>query len=137
MVVIAVDYGDVRTGISISDVTGTLAGRSITLTEKGKHPLADEICRIFRQENGQALVLGLPLNMDGSEGERADKTRRFGALLEKRLGQPVIYWDERCSSVTAGHILSDAGKKRKKQRAVIDAVAAAIILQSYLDAQSE
>lgn len=135
MKVMAIDLGDVRTGVALSDVTGFLAGRSVTITQRDHNKLLEELLGIIEAEKPGEIVLGLPINMDGSEGPRAEKSRVFGARLEQASGLPVKYMDERGTSVTANRILSDAGKKRGKQRARVDAVAAAIILQSYLDSQ--
>ena len=131
----AIDLGDVRTGVALSDVTGFLAGRSVTITQRDHNKLLEELLGIIEAEKPGEIVLGLPINMDGSEGPRAEKSRVFGARLEQASGLPVKYMDERGTSVTANRILSDAGKKRGKQRARVDAVAAAIILQSYLDSR--
>ena len=135
MKVMAIDLGDVRTGVALSDVTGVLAGRSVTITQRDHNKLLEELLGIIEAEKPGEIVLGLPINMDGSEGPRAEKSRVFGARLEQASGLPVKYMDERGTSVTANRILSDAGKKRGKQRARVDAVAAAIILQSYLDSR--
>lgn len=135
MKVMAIDLGDVRTGVALSDVTGFLAGRSVTITQRDHSKLLEELLGIIEAEKPGEIVLGLPINMDGSEGPRAEKSRVFGARLEQASGLPVKYMDERGTSVTANCILSDAGKKRGKQRARVDAVAAAIILQSYLDSR--
>ncbi|MDD6315864.1 MAG: Holliday junction resolvase RuvX [Clostridia bacterium] len=135
MKVMAIDLGDVRTGVALSDVTGFLAGRSVTITQRDHNKLLEELLGIIEAEKPGEIVLGLPINMDGSEGPRAEKSRVFGARLEQASGLPVKYMDERGTSVTANRILSDAGKKRGKQRARVDAVAAAIILQSYLDSR--
>ena len=135
MKVMAIDLGDVRTGVALSDVTGFLAGRSVTITQRDHNKLLEELLGIIEAEKTGEIVLGLPINMDGSEGPRAEKSRVFGARLEQASGLPVKYMDERGTSVTANRILSDAGKKRGKQRARVDAVAAAIILQSYLDSR--
>ena len=135
MKVMAIDLGDVRTGVALSDVTGFLAGRSVTIAQRDHNKLLEELLGIIEAEKPGEIVLGLPINMDGSEGPRAEKSRVFGARLEQASGLPVKYMDERGTSVTANRILSDAGKKRGKQRARVDAVAAAIILQSYLDSR--
>ena len=135
MKVMAIDLGDVRTGVALSDVTGFLAGRSVTITQRDHNKLLEELLGIIEAEKPGEIVLGLPINMDGSVGPRAEKSRVFGARLEQASGLPVKYMDERGTSVTANRILSDAGKKRGKQRARVDAVAAAIILQSYLDSR--
>lgn len=133
MKVMAIDFGDVRTGVAFSDLGGTLAGHNLTLRAKSLDQLVGQIKDLFQQEQAQRAVVGLPRNMDGTEGDRAQKTRAFGQMLSEALGTPVEYWDERGTSISAGRILSDAGKKRKKQRDRIDAVAACIILQGYLD----
>ncbi|MEA4919582.1 MAG: Holliday junction resolvase RuvX [Clostridiaceae bacterium] len=133
MRVMAIDLGDVRTGVAISDITGFLAGRSVTITERDREKLIGLLLDIIEKEKPSEIVLGLPINMNGTEGPRAQKSRDFGKMLSDRCGIPVFYTDERGSSITANRILSDAGKKRGKQRCQVDAVAAAIILQSYLD----
>ena len=133
MKIMAIDYGDVRTGAAFSDLTGLIAGHSLTVTAKSRQALIDQLAALVREEQPGQIVVGLPLNMDGSEGPRAEKTRAFGTALGEALDAEIIYWDERGSSVTANRLLSDAGKKRQKQRARVDAVAAGIILQSYLD----
>ena len=134
MKVMAIDLGDVRTGVAFSDLTGFLAGRCYTITPKGRTELIEKLCEAIREEKPGKVVLGLPLNMNGTEGPRAQKCRDFAVLLSEACGMPVELWDERSSTVTASHILSDAGKKRGKQRKQVDAVAASIILQSWLDA---
>ncbi len=133
MKIMAIDYGDARTGVAFSDPGGTLAGYRLTIHQGSWGPLTEEIKKLYIAENAQRAVLGLPKNMDGSEGPRALKTRQFGDALAKKLGVDIVYWDERGSSVTAGRALSDMGQKRGRQRAKIDAVAAAVILQNYLD----
>ncbi len=135
MKVMAIDLGDVRTGVAFSDLTGFLAGRCETVTCRDREALLARLCELIEREQPAELVMGLPLNMDGSEGPRAGKSRDFGALLAEKTGLPVHYVDERGSSITANRILSDAGKKRGRQRARVDAVAATIILQSYLDSR--
>ncbi len=133
MKIMAIDLGDVRTGVSFSDLSGFIAGRSFTLKHNGATQLLSMLESEIATEKPSKIVLGLPLNMDGSEGERAQKSRRFAQKLEQAFELPVVLWDERGTSITANRILSDAGKKRAKQKARVDSVAAAIILQSYLD----
>ena len=133
MKVAAIDFGDVRTGLAFSDLTGFISGRAVTLTAPSLGGLIDRICAELKAERVQKVVVGLPLNMDGTEGERAHKARAFAARLEEACALPVVMWDERGTSVTANRILSDAGKKKGKQRARVDAVAASVILQSFLD----
>ena len=135
MKVMAIDLGDVRTGVAVSDVTGFLAGRSVTITECSRERLMELILEMIEKEKPGEVVLGLPINMDGTEGPRAEKSRIFGESLGEKCGLPIKYCDERGSSITANRLLSDAGKKKGKQRAKVDAVAAAVILQSYLDSR--
>ncbi|MBQ7624027.1 MAG: Holliday junction resolvase RuvX [Clostridia bacterium] len=130
----AIDLGDVRTGLAFSDGLGVIAGRALTLTARSREELISKLLSEIAAEGASLIVVGLPLNMDGTEGPRAEKARAFAELLKKETAVPVVLWDERSTSVTANRILSDAGKKKKKQRALVDAVAASVILQSYLDA---
>ena len=131
MKVMSIDLGDVRTGVAVSDVTGFLAGRSVSITQRDRDKLLEEILAMIEKEKPGEIVLGLPINMDGTEGPRAEKSRAFGDKLHEACGLPIKYMDERGSSISANRILSDAGKKKGKQRAQVDAVAAAIILQNY------
>lgn len=133
MKIMAIDLGDVRTGVAFSDLTGTIAGRAYTVTEYSRDKLLARLSAELAAEQPDEVVLGLPINMNGTEGERAAKSREFARELGERSGKTVVLWDERGTSVTANRILSDAGKKRGRQRAQIDAVAASVILQSYLD----
>ena len=135
MKVMSIDLGDVRTGVAVSDVTGFLAGRSVSITQRDRDKLLEEILAMIEKEKPGEIVLGLPINMDGTEGPRAEKSRAVGDKLHEACGLPIKYMDERGSSISANRILSDAGKKKGKQRAQVDAVAAAIILQNYLDSK--
>lgn len=128
----AIDFGDARIGIAVSDPTGLLAGESFTMEERSMERAAKRIAEEALQRDVGVLVLGFPRNMDGSEGPRAEKTRRFAALLQEAAGLPPVLWDERRSSVEAHAILRAGGKKTKKHRGVVDAVAAALILEGYL-----
>lgn len=133
MKIMAIDLGDVRTGVAFSDLSGTIPGRALTIEERNRERLLTRLLAEIEAEKPERIVLGLPLNMNGTEGDRAALSRAFAGELESRCPLPVILWDERQSSVSASRILSDAGKKRGKQRARVDAVAASIILQNYLD----
>ncbi len=130
--IIAVDYGDVRTGVAVSDLTGTLAGETLTIQEWNAERLAQRLAFLARERDGERFVLGLPKNMDGTEGPRAEKARQFGKLLAEESGLPVEFWDERRSTIEAHAILHASGKKEKKHRATVDAVAASLLLESYL-----
>ena len=130
--IIAVDYGDARTGVAVSDLTGTMAGETLTIQEWNAERLARRLAFFARERGAARFVLGLPKNMDGTEGPRAEKARQFAALLENESGLPVTLWDERRSTVEAHAILHAAGKKEKKHRASVDAVAASLLLEGYL-----
>ena len=131
--IIAVDYGDARTGVAVSDLTGTLTGEALTIQEWNAERLAQRLAFFARERSAARFVLGLPKNMDGTEGPRAEKARQFAAMLEAESGLPVILWDERRSTIEAHAILHAVGKKEKKHRANVDAVAASLLLESYLD----
>ena len=131
MRVLAIDYGDARTGIAVSDPLGMLAGETFVITQWDPEALADQIVQAAKERDAQTLVLGLPKNMDGTEGPRAEKSRALKALLERR-GMTVVLWDERRTTVDAHRILRENGKREKKHKATVDAVAAALILEGYL-----
>lgn len=133
MKIMGIDLGKARTGVCVSDLSGFLAGRSITIAEHNRERLLEAVCKEIQAEKPGRIVVGLALNMNGTEGPKALECREFATQLREKSGLEVVLWDERGSSVTANRILSDAGKKRDKQRARVDAVAAQVILQSYLD----
>ena len=130
--IIAIDYGDARTGVAVSDLTGTLAGEALTIQEWNAEKLAQRLAFFARERGAGQFVLGLPKNMDGTEGPRAEKARQFKALLEEASGLPVTLWDERRSTIEAHAILHATGKKEKKHLANVDAVAATLLLEGYL-----
>ena len=130
--IIAIDYGDARTGVAVSDLTGTLAGEALTIQEWNAEKLAQRLAFFAHERDAEKFVLGLPKNMDGTEGVRAEKSREFKSKLEAASGLPVVLWDERRSSIEAHAILHANGKKEKKHRKTVDAVAASLILDGYL-----
>ena len=133
MKIMGIDLGKARTGVCVSDLSGFLAGRSITIAEHNRERLLEAVCKEIEAEKPGRIVVGLALNMNGTAGPKARECRELAAQLQEASGLEVVLWDERGSSVTANRILSDAGKKRDKQRARVVAVAAQVILQSYLD----
>ena len=133
MRIMAIDYGDRRIGLAVSDPTGLLCGEAWTMEEWNRERASKRIAEEAARREVGTLVLGLPKNMDGSEGPRAGISREFAALLEADSGLPVVLWDERRSSIEAHAILHAAGKKEKLHRRTVDAVAASLILQGYLD----
>lgn len=132
MRVMAIDYGDARTGVAISDPTGLLAGYTAVLHSRKEQAVAEEVARLVREHQVEELVLGFPRNMDGSEGPRAERCRAFGALLAESTGLTPVLWDERRTTVEAHQILHASGKRMKQHRERVDAVAATLILEGYL-----
>lgn len=128
----AIDYGDARIGLAVSDLTGMICGEAWTLNEWNMERAVETICAEARAREVSRFVLGLPKNMDGSEGPRAEKSREFAQKLREASGLEVVLWDERRSSIEAHAILHASGKKEKKHRKVVDAVAASLILEGYL-----
>ncbi len=132
MRIMGIDYGDARTGLAVSDAMNILVGEAWTVNQWDANALADEIIRQAVARGVERFVLGLPKNMDGTEGTRAEKCREFAALLAGKADIPIVMWDERRSSVEAHAILHANGKKEKKHRKTVDAVAASLILEGYL-----
>ena len=132
MKVLAIDYGDARTGIAISDYTGLLVGTTDVIHSRKPDVTAREIARLAREQGAQRLVMGFPRNMDGTEGPRAALYRAFAAQVEAETGIPVVLWDERRTTVEAHQILSDCNYHGKKRKNTVDAVAASLILEGYL-----
>ena len=132
MRIMAIDYGDQRIGLAVSDLLGMLVGEAWTMNEWNMERASQRIGEEAKKREVGTLVLGLPKNMDGTEGPRAEKSRQFKALLEQDTGLPVILWDERRSSIEAHAILHAAGKKERVHRKTVDAVAAGLILEGYL-----
>ena len=131
---IGLDVGDVRIGVAVSDPLGICANPRETYVRSGDAAKdAEYFTEYAGREDADAFVLGLPKNMDGTEGPRAALTREFGALLGEKSGLPVFYTDERLTTVSAERLLIEADVRRDKRKKVIDKVAATIILQSYLD----
>ena len=128
----AIDYGDQRIGLAVSDLLGMMAGEAWTMNEWNMERASLRIAEEAKAREVGTLVLGLPKNMDGTEGPRAEKSREFKALLERDTGLPVTLWDERRSSVEAHAILHAAGKRERLHRKTVDAVAASLILEGYL-----
>ena len=132
MKVMAIDYGDARTGIAVSDALGMIAGQMFVITEWDAGALAKTIAAEAKTRGVGTLVLGLPKNMDGTEGPRAEKARALAELLKAEGAPEVVMWDEPRTTIDAHRILRDNGKKEKKHKSTVDAVAAALILEGYL-----
>ena len=132
MRIMAIDYGDARTGIAVSDLTNTLTGDAFVIPGHNPEQVAQAVAQEAVARSVGTLVLGFPKNMDGTLGPRAEKCRDFAALLESASGLPVILWDERRTTVDAHRILSANGKRTVRHRKTVDAVAASLILEGYL-----
>ena len=132
MRIMAIDYGDQRIGLAVSDLLGMLAGEAWTMNEWNRERAVQRIAEEAKKREVGSFVLGLPKNMDGTEGPRAALSREFKELLEAETGLPVVLWDERRSSIEAHAILHAAGKKERVHRKTVDAVAASLILEGYL-----
>ena len=132
MRIMAIDFGDARIGLAVSDLLGMLCGEAWTMEEWNMERASKRISEEAKKRGVERLVLGLPKNMDGSEGPRAEKSREFREMLAVDSGLEVVLWDERRSSIEAHAILHAAGKKEKNHRKTVDAVAASLILEGYL-----
>jgi putative Holliday junction resolvase len=133
MRVMALDVGDVRIGVALSDETGTLASGLVTLKAVGPRKDAQALAALAREHGVGEVVVGLPLRLDGSLGSQAEKVVAFAERLRRVLRLPVVTRDERLTSVAAGERLAEAGVKRRQRKARLDQAAAALILQEHLD----
>ncbi len=128
---LAIDHGDKRTGLAICDSAETIASPLAVI--EGQKELTKKIAEVVRTENVEAIVLGLPLNMDGSQGFQAKKVLQFADRLKNHLNIPIHFQDERLSSFSAEQRLASAELTRKKKKKRLDAVAAAEILEAFLE----
>lgn len=135
--VLGVDYGDVRTGLAVSDPGRFLASGIGTIRPGGMRRTAEAVAAEAQKQGAVLIVIGLPKNMDGTEGFRAETVRAFAALLEEETDLPYVFYDERLSTVSAHRFLSMTDVGSKKRKAVVDTLSAEIILQSYLDSQKK
>ena len=132
MRIMAIDYGDAHTGIAVSDPTGLLAGFTTVITAYRPEAVAQRVAELARQHGAEELVLGHPVNMDGSLGPRSEQATALQILLQEATGLPVILWDERRTTIDAHQILFQGGKNARQRKKVVDAVAASLILEGYL-----
>jgi putative Holliday junction resolvase len=131
--IIGIDHGDARTGVAASDGLGLTAQPKELIRERDMAKTAARVAEIARELEAAEVVIGLPVNMDGTEGPRAKKARRFGAAVESLLDVPVRFWDERLTSMQAERALRGRGSRQRKAK--VDVISAQIMLQSYLDAE--
>ena len=132
MRIMAIDYGDAHTGIAISDPTGFMAGFTTTIDAYRPEAVAERVAALAQEHGVEELVLGHPINMDGTRGPRSERAQAMNVLLEETSSLPVILWDERRTTIDAHQILLNNGKNAKKRKKVVDAVAASLILEGYL-----
>lgn len=132
MIIMSVDYGDVRTGIAVCDKMQILASPVCVITEKNRDVLVDKIAEIAKERNVEQICVGLPQNMDGSYGFRSDACRELGELLQEKTGLTVAFQNERLTTVSAHNILNAVDVRGKKRKAVVDAVSAVLILEDYM-----
>ena len=131
--ILGVDYGDVRTGLALSDENRFLAGGLYTVSEGGMRATAKKVAAVAAENDVGIIVIGLPKNMDGSEGASAEKIRAFAALLSPLTSAGIVFFDERVSTMAAHKILNLTDTRGQKRKAVVDTLSAEIILQNYLD----
>ena len=132
MIIMSVDYGDVRTGIAVCDKMQILASPVCVITEKNRDVLVEKIAEIAKERNVERICVGLPQNMDGSYGFRSDACRELGKMLEEKTGLTVAFQNERLTTVSAHNILNAVDVRGKKRKAVVDAVSAVLILEDYM-----
>jgi putative Holliday junction resolvase len=132
MKILAVDYGDARTGIAMSDLLCSIVGSTTVIHSRNQDKTLDEIVRLVKENGVTEIVMGLPKNMDGTEGTRAELCRQFADRIRETTGLTVVMWDERRTTVEAHNILSQHNYHGKKRKNTVDAVAASLILEGYL-----
>ena len=132
MKIMGIDYGDARTGVAISDLLCSIVGSTFVVPSRNTEKAIADIVKLAKDNMVGQIVVGLPRNMDGTEGARAELCREFAAMLQKATGLPVTMWDERRTTVEAHNILSQHNYHGKKRKNTVDAVAASLILEGYL-----
>lgn len=132
MIIMSVDYGDVRTGIAVCDKMQILASPVCVITEKNRDVLVEKIAELAKERKVERICVGLPQNMDGSYGFRSEACRELGKMLEEKTGLTVAFQNERLTTVSAHNILNAVDVRGKKRKAVVDAVSAVLILEDYM-----
>lgn len=130
--IMGIDYGDARTGVAISDLLCSIVGSTYVVPSRNTEKAVADIVRLAKENAVGEIVVGLPKNMDGTEGVRAELCRAFAETLKEATGLPVAMWDERRTTVEAHNILSQHNYHGKKRKNTVDAVAASLILEGYL-----
>ncbi|MBR6739382.1 MAG: Holliday junction resolvase RuvX [Oscillospiraceae bacterium] len=132
MKIMAIDYGDAHTGIAISDALGMLCGYSTVIDARREEKVLEGVKALIAEHGVTELVLGHPINMDGTRGPRAEKAEAFAEVLTRETGLSMRLWDERRTTVDAHNILMANGKNAKQRKKTVDAVAASLMLEGYL-----
>ena len=135
MKIMGIDYGDARTGVAISDLLCSIVGSTFVVPSRNTEKAIADIVKLAKDNMVGQIVVGLPRNMDGTEGARAELCREFAAMLQEATGLPVSMWDERRTTVEAHNILSQHNYHGKKRKNTVDAVAASLILEGYLNSR--
>lgn len=130
--IMGIDYGDARTGVAVSDLLCSIVGSTCVVPSRNRDKAIGDIARLAKENDVGQIVVGLPRNMDGSEGPRAQLCREFAGLLGEATGLEIAMWDERRTTVEAHNILSQHNYHGKKRKNTVDAVAASLILEGYL-----
>lgn len=130
--IMGIDYGDARTGVALSDLMCTIVGSTCVVPSRNREKAMADLIRIAKENEVGQIVVGLPKNMDGTEGPRAELCREFAEELRQAVGLPVVMWDERRTTVEAHNILSQHNYHGQKRKNTVDAVAASLILEGYL-----
>jgi len=133
MRVMAIDYGDAHTGVALSDPTGFLVGTTTTINSWRQEVVVDRLAQLIQEHRPDEVVLGFPKNMDGTDGRKAGLYWELAAELEEVTGMKIVLWDERRTTIDAHQILFNQGKDGRKRKKIVDAMAASLILENYLD----
>lgn len=133
--IMGIDYGDARTGVAFSDLLCSIVGSTAVVLSRNREKALADLVRMAKEQDVGTIVVGLPRNMDGTEGVRAELCREFGALLGEATGLPIVMWDERRTTVEAHNILSQHNYHGQKRKNTVDAVAASLILEGYLNSR--
>jgi putative holliday junction resolvase len=132
MRILAVDYGERRTGVAVSDELGITAQGLDTIEITDESEILSRVADLAEETNAEKVVIGLPLNMDGTESEKSEKVRLFGAQLEELTKKPVTFWDERMTSMQAKRVMQELEIKTYKNKPLVDKISATLILQEFL-----
>ncbi|MBO4897823.1 MAG: Holliday junction resolvase RuvX [Clostridia bacterium] len=135
MRILGIDYGDARVGIAVSDLLGITAQGIDVIAEKNFENQVEKVASYVKEYKAEKIVLGFPKNMNGTVGERGEKTKVFADALKKQVDAEIIFWDERLTTAAAHRTLAEGSVSGKKRKGILDKLSAVFILQGYLDSQ--